>query len=299
MPATAAAQAPPAPPPGQTQPQPPAPQPPAPPTVYPPQQPGQPQQGYPQQGYPQQGYPQQGYPQQGYPQQGYPQQGYPQQGYPQQGYPQQGYPQQGYPQQGYPQQAYGPPGATLPEGPPPPPKPANLRWSLRFDPFELVMRRLAFQAEVVVIGPFAIEIEPSWIFGSPYSGVDQKGLSVAANAVFYLSGVGLRGMWLKAHVAYENFSATLTHPDDASLTSAPTRLSSAILGVMFGDTFVIPRSGGFALSGGIGVGVATAGKTTLTVAGDPARQLGPVTTTLYEGFDKVRLLGALGLGVAF
>jgi hypothetical protein len=44
-------------------------------------------------------------------------------------------------------------------------------------------------------------------------------------------------------------------------------------------------------------GPATANRVTLTTSGGeiaPAAQ-----TTLYDGFDKVRLLGTLGLGVAF
>ncbi|MFT3774919.1 MAG: hypothetical protein QM820_56955 [Minicystis sp.] len=285
------------------------------PPVYTPQQPQaypqQPQaypqqpQAYPQQPqrYPQQpqAYPQQSqsYPQQPYPQ-GYPQQGYPQQGYGQQGY---GYGQQGYGQQPYGQQPYGQPPygqyGSVPEGPPPPPppKPVSLRWSLRFDPFDLVMRRLTFQGEIAIAGPFAIEISPSWIFGSPYVGIDKKGIAVAANAVFYLSGTPFRGLWIKAHFAYENYSATYTNSFDPSLISEPQRIGSAIIGAMFGDTFVVPKSGGFALSGGIGVGVATAGKTEITA---PGRGLIPSDTAiLYDGFDRVRILGTLGLGVAF
>jgi hypothetical protein len=189
----------------------------------------------------------------------------------------------------------------VPEGPPPPPPqpPATLRWSVRVDPFDLVMRRLTFQAEIAVVKFFAVEVAPSWIFGSPYGGVDEKGFSIAANAVFYLSGTAFRGMWLKAHFAYENFSATFTNPDASDLVGQPQRASSAILGVLFGDTWVVPKNGGFALSGGIGIGVATAGKLTLTAPGDPARQILPASTDLYDGFDKVRLLGTLGLGVAF
>lgn len=208
---------------------------------------------------------------------------------PQQAYPP-GYtqPPPVYGQPVYPQQGYPPGYGYVPE--PPPPPPTTLRWSLRFDPFELVMRQLTFQGEVYVAGPFAIEVAPSWIFGSPYAGIDKKGVSIAGNAVFYLSMMGLRGMWLKAHFAYENYSAKLT--DEAGGTSKSERLSSAILGAMFGDTFVIPRSGGFALSAGIGVGAATAPKKTLTTSNG-------VTATLYDGFDKVRLLGSLGLGVAF
>jgi hypothetical protein len=332
LPASAAAQAqeappaqpPPAqPPPAQLPPvQPPAaqPAPPASPAPAPPlpgaypQQPG----AYPQPppgAYPQQpgAYPQQpgAYPQQqpgAYPQQpgAYPQQqpgAYPQQpgAYPQ---PPGAYPQQppgyGQPPPGYGYDPYGQPGYYAPQAPSPPPAPPKpLRWSLRFDPFELVMRRLSFQAEVAVVGPLALEIVPAWIFGSPYSGIDMKGFSIGGNAVFYLSGQAFRGMWLKAHFTYENFSATYANPYDPTLVGTPQRLGSAILGAMFGDTFVVPRSGGFALSGGIGIGVATANKTDLTAPGDIPRRIPTASATLYDGFDRVRILGTLGLGVAF
>ncbi len=179
-----------------------------------------------------------------------------------------------------------------PPPPPPPPPPKLLRWSLRYDPFELIERRLSFQAEVAVVKFFAIEIAPMWIFGSPYSNVDSKGFAIDANAAFYLSGEALRGFWLKAHFGYENFSATFTNPDNPMDVSPSQRLGSAIVGALFGDTFIIPRSGGFALSGGIGVGYATAPQANLTTPTG-------VQTQLYTGFDKVRLLGSIGLGVAF
>jgi hypothetical protein len=156
---------------------------------------------------------------------------------------------------------------------------------------------MTFQAEVAVAGPFAIEVVPSWIWGSPYGGIDEKGFAIAGNAVFYLSGQAFRGMWLKAHFEYENFSATFANPGDPTLVGAPQRLSSGIIGALFGDTLVLPRTGGFVLSGGIGVGVATAGKATLTSGSNAV--WGPAQATLYDGLDRVRLLGSLGLGVAF
>jgi len=174
-----------------------------------------------------------------------------------------------------------------------------IRWSLRFDPFELILRRMTFQAEVAVAGPFAIEIVPSWIWGSPYGGIDEHGFAIAGNAVFYLSGQAFRGLWLKAHFEYENFSATFANPGDPTLIGPAQRLSSGILGALFGDSLVIPRTGGFILSGGIGVGVATAGKATLSAPGDTSPGIRGATATLYDGFDRVRLLGSLGLGVAF
>jgi hypothetical protein len=150
---------------------------------------------------------------------------------------------------------------------------------------------------VAIYKLFALEVVPSWIFGTATSGVDAKGFAIAGRAVFYLQGEAFRGFWLKAHVGYENYSATLTNPGDSTDVTAPQRLASAILGVLFGDTWVIPRDGGFALSGGIGIAFATAGKATLTTNGSSIA--GPAQVTLYDGFDKVRLLGSIGLGVAF
>ena len=285
---------------------------------YPQQQYPQQQQGYPQQQYPQQqGYPQQQYPQQQYPQQqGYPQQQYPQQQYPQQqGYPQQpGYPQQqqGYPQQpGYPdQRGYGQPvnGYSPPAGPPPPPVPkaaSCCRWSARVDPFDLLFRRLTAQVEVAVIGPLALELTPSWIFDSPSEGLTEKGFSLGGNIAIYFSGKALQGMWIKAHMAYEHYDATFTNPfipstrDPALFSSPKTPISTGIFGAMIGSTSVFGRDGGFVISGGIGIGAATAGSVTLTAPGSPIDGAPPAQVTLFEKIDRIKLLGSLGLGVAF
>jgi hypothetical protein len=294
-----------------------------PPPAYPQQpQQGYPQQGYPQQGYPQQpqqGYPQQGYPQQGYPQQGYPQQpqqGYPQQGYPQQGYPQQGYPQQGYPQGGYPQQGYPqqyPPGygypqpgygyGQVPQGPPPPPKPqppSCCRFSVRFNPLDLIFGRMSFEGELAVVGPLTIEVAPSWIWGTPDQGLEEHGYSLAARVGVYFNGTPMRGLWLKAHAGYESFSATLTNPytgTTSDVDGVPVRVSSPVFGGMLGSTTVFGRNGGFAFSGGIGLGAATGDKVTLTA---PGSRLNPdVQTTFYDGFTRLKIFGSIGLGVAF
>jgi hypothetical protein len=177
------------------------------------------------------------------------------------------------------------------------PAPKSLRWSLRYDPFDLIERRMTFQGEIAIYKLFTIEIVPSWIWGSPYSGVNAGGFALAGRAVFYLSGEAFRGLWLKAQAGYEGYTASFTNPGDSTSSSPSQRLSSAVLGVLFGDTWVIPRDGGFALSGGIGIAFATANKVTLTAPGTanaPGAQ-----TTLYDGFDKVRLLGSIGLGIAF
>ncbi len=220
-------------------------------------------------------------------------------------YPQQqpgygNYPQQqpGYAQPGYYPQAYY--NVPPPPGPPPPPKPikpACCRWSLRFDPFDLLFRRLTFQGELAIAGPISIEIAPSWIFGSPYENFDAAGFSIGGNLAWYfLSGKALKGLWLKAHVGYENYDATLTNPALPSSSDTKTA-SSAVLGGMIGTTSVFGRNGGFAISGGIGIGVATADEITLVAPGDALRP--GYAAKLYDKSDRIRLLGSLGLGIAF
>jgi opacity protein-like surface antigen len=298
---TAAAQQPPAPPDQQAQPAQPA-------QGYPPGygQPGYGQPGYGQPGYGQPGYGQPGYGQPGYGQPGYGQPGYGQPGYGQPGYgqPPTGYPpypqQPGYPQ-GYGPQGY-PPGYGYPPpaGPPPPPLPPKsncCRWSARFDPFDLLYRRLSFQAEVAVVGPLAVEGKGSWIFDSTDEFLTEKGFALGGNIVFYfLELKAFKGMWLKAHASFESFNATITNPNDASLTNS-TRVKTGIFGGMIGDTVVFGRNGGFALSGGIGIGGATA--KALTLASPPDRLGNVLEVSFFEKTDRIRLLGTFGLGVAF
>jgi hypothetical protein len=236
-----------------------------------------------------------GVPQQGYPQQQeYP----PQQGYPQQGYPQQGYPQQGYPPPGYPQQGY-PPGAA-PLGPPPleaPPEGGCCRFSARFDPFQLLFRRLAFEGEVKITGPFSVGVEPAWIWGSNTANLDQQGFQLLGFAGWTFSGRTLRGFWIRAVGGFEQFDATLTHPNFSSV-KVKKSIGSGLFGAMIGNSVVFGQNGGFTLSGGIGIGVATAEKTPI-IAYSPDPNTPSVTVTFYDGADRLRLLGSLGLGVTF
>ncbi len=283
-----------------------------PPPEQPPQaQPGQPPQGYPP-GYGQPGYGQQpaygqpGYGQPAYGQPGYGQPAYGQPGYGQPAYPQQPpYPQQpgyppGYGPQGYPQ-GYPPGyGYAPPAGPPPPPiapKSNCCRWSARFDPFDLLFRRLSFMGEVAIVGPLSIEAKGSWIFDSSTEGLSEKGFAIGSNIVFYfLELKAFKGMWLKAHASFESFNATISSPGDASRTNS-TRVKTGIFGGMIGDTMVFGRNGGFALSGGIGIGAASASALTLT---SPRDQFGAVNqVTFFEKADRIRLLGTFGVGVAF
>ena len=238
---------------------------------------------------------------------GNPPQGYPQQGYPQQGYPPQGYPPQGYPQQGYPQYAPGqappegyPPGYGPPPGPvlPPPPPPSGCcRWSVRYDPFQLIFRRVALEAEVKIAGSFSLGVEPAWIWGSGTEGLDEKGFQLLGFVGWTFSGAALRGFWVRAVGGFEAFDATLTHPNYKSVT-AKKSISSGIFGAMIGNSVVFGQNGGFTLSGGIGIGVATADKAVL-VAASPNPTVPSARVTYYDDTGRIRLLGSLGIGVTF
>ncbi|MEO7328562.1 MAG: hypothetical protein ABI193_08290, partial [Minicystis sp.] len=185
-------------------------------------------------------------------------------------------------------------------GPPPPPIPPKstcCRWSARFDPFDLLYRRLSFIGEVAVVGPLAIEGKGSWIFDSTDENLSDKGFAIGGNIVFYfLELKAFKGMWLKAHASFESYTATISNPNDTSLTNS-TRVKTGIFGGMIGDTVVFGRNGGFALSGGIGIGAASASALTLT---SPRDRFGNAfSVTFFEKADRIRLLGTFGLGVAF
>ncbi len=258
----------------------------------------------PQQPYPPQPYPSQPYPQQPGEAQGDGQRGYGQQGYGQQGYGQQGYGQQGYGQQGYGQPGYGPavppaPGVGPgygPPAPPPPPKDTCCRFAIRFDPFNLLFRRLSFQGEVAIVGPLSIEVEPSWIFGSSADHVDAMGVSIAGNVAFYLTGKAPQGFFIKAHAAYETFKATVSNPGYThSLGSG--HIGSPIFGGMIGSSTVFGRNWGFNISGGIGIGAATAGAQSIVAPGKGS--IPAYVVTFYDKGSAIQLLGSLGLGIGF
>ncbi|HEY4120019.1 MAG TPA: hypothetical protein VGM56_19275, partial [Byssovorax sp.] len=183
-------------------------------------------------------------------------------------------------QPGYGAPAYGP-GYGYRYGPAvalPPPPPTCCRWSARFDPFDLVYRRLTFIGEFAVAGPFAVQIEPTWIFGSSIADTDAKGFAIAGDAVFYLGGRALRGFWLKAHGGYERYQATVTNHFVPTNSTTQT-LSSGILGALFGSSLIFGRDGGFALSAGLGIGYATSPEVDITAAGQ--RQYGTETQSFY------------------
>lgn len=106
------------------------------------------------------------------------------------------------------------------------------------------------------------------------------------------------GFWLKAYSGYETMSATVIHPTGAT---SEGNVSSPIFGLMLGSSNVFGRAGGFILSGGAGIGVATSGPITIGVeANDPAfNQVTRIEYTFYDKASRIKLLTSLALGVAF
>lgn len=180
--------------------------------------------------------------------------------------------------------------------PAPPPRKC-CRFSVRFDPFQLIFRRVALEVEVKIAGPFSVGIEPAWIWGGPNDSLNEQGFSLLGYFGWTFYGAALRGFWLRAVFGFEAFDATLTHPD---FKDAQTKkgVSTGIFGLTIGDSVVFGENGGFALSGGIGAGIATSDPIEL-VAASPDPDVPSARATYYEGASRVRLLGSLGVGVTF
>ncbi|MEQ9318069.1 MAG: hypothetical protein RIF41_02880, partial [Polyangiaceae bacterium] len=217
---------------------------------------------------------------------------------------------------GPPQQGYGPPPPRPPETPPR----DTLLWSVRYDPFDLLFRRVSFEAEIALGSlPLSIELAPSWIFDSPSEGVSESGVSLGARFGWYILGDPLTGLFLKAHFAYEHYKSTLfgnldsDNPggtpaavcnDDSEDGTCSVTAKSAIVGLMIGNSLVLPGDGGFALTGGIGIGVALADpidqRVDCTEADAAAGECDRIVTrTLYDKTGRIQLLGSLSLGVTF
>ncbi|MBK6519122.1 MAG: hypothetical protein IPG04_34540 [Polyangiaceae bacterium] len=180
-----------------------------------------------------------------------------------------------------------------PMGPPPPPlkpkEPGCCRFAVRFDPFDLIFRRLSFQAELAIWGPLAIEAEPSWIFGSSTENLDMSGGALAGNFLVYFTGRALNGFYAKATVGFEKFSATVTHPNTGQ--TATDDIATPIIGLGIGSSNVFGDEYGFNLAGGVGIGYATAEAATVSA--------GSYGVVFYDKASAVQLLASLGLGFAF
>jgi len=157
---------------------------------------------------------------------------------------------------------------------------------VRFDPFDLIFRRLSFQAELVLWGPFSIEAEPSWIFASSTDNLDTTGGALNGNFLVYFTGDALKGFFVKATVGFEKFDATVTDP--GLKLSSEDSISSPLIGIGIGSSTVFGDDYGFNLAGGIGIGYLTADTKTLTA--------GRYEASFYDKASAIQLMASLGLG---
>jgi hypothetical protein len=150
---------------------------------------------------------------------------------------------------------------------------------------------MTFEGEVVIVGPLTVGVAPSWIWGSLMDEqLDTTGFALAADVGVYVEGKPLRGFWIKGRIGYESFEAVLTSRFP-TVEPGVGDVSSVVLGGMLGSTNVFGRDGGFAMSGGIGLGVALA---------DPVQIVaGNEYVEFYDKAGKIKLLGSLSLGVVF
>lgn len=158
------------------------------------------------------------------------------------------------------------------------------------------MRRLSFEGELAIVGPLSVQVTPSWIFGSSDENMDASGWALGTAIGIYFEGKALRGFWLKAHAGYESFDATLTHPIQP-VGPATKEVSSWIFGGSLGNTTVF-GDGGFSLSGGIGIGFATADPITIIAESKNPAQA-PIGAIFYGKSDSISILGTFGVGVTF
>lgn len=194
-----------------------------------------------------------------------------------------------------PAQAQSPQAAPAPAAPEPPA--GCCRFSVRFDPFQLIFRRAALEAEVKITGPFSVGLAPAWIWGGNNANLDEQGFQLLGFAAWTFYGTALRGFWVRAVGGFEAFDATLTHPDFEDV-KVKRGIATGIFGLMVGDSVVFGQNGGFALSGGIGAGVATSDPIEI-VAPSPDADVPAARATYYQDASRVKLLGTLGVGLTF
>ncbi|KYF88915.1 hypothetical protein BE20_34250 [Sorangium cellulosum] len=174
-----------------------------------------------------------------------------------------------------------------------PPEATCCRWSVRYNALDLLFGRMTFEGEVAILGPLTVGLAPSWIWGSlDDATLDTTGFALGADIGVYVEGKPLKGFWVKGRLGYESFEAVYT--PSPRVTPGKRDVSSAILGLSIGSTNIFGRDGGFAMSGGFGLGVALAPPATVA-----AGAAGNYQYVFYEKTGKIKLLGSLSLGVAF
>ncbi len=187
--------------------------------------------------------------------------------------------------------------AQSPQAASPEPPAGCCRFSTRFDAFQLIFRRLAFEAEVKIAGPFSVGATPAWIWGGSNETLSEQGFQLLGFAAWTFYGTALRGFWLRAVGGFEAFDATLTHPDFPDV-KVKKGVATGIFGLMVGDSVVFGQDGGVAVSAGVGAGVATSDPIEI-IAPSPDPDVPSARATYYQDASRVKLLGTLGLGVTF
>lgn len=189
-----------------------------------------------------------------------------------------------------------------PHPPSPPGKGECCLWSARLDALNLLYGRLSFEGELTVWGPFAIGLEPAWIWGSQERNLDESGFGINGDVAIYLEENPMNGLRVKAHGGYEYFLATITHPGGPT-DSKP--VSTGRIGLSVGGALVVsPKQGGggFIIDGGFGFTVATAEAVTLSTAADFDPSQGVVRRAehvYFSGWRRVTPLASMAVGVAF
>ncbi len=257
-------------------------------------QPSQPAPGY-QPSYQQPAYQQQqpGYQQPGYqqPPPGYQQPpNYQQPGYQQPGYPPPGYQQQpGYQPYPYQQTPYSQPYI------PPPPVRTELKWSIRFNLFDLLFGRGTMEVEYAFAPPFSLTVAPQYIFADPRMdrdyNVTANGYGFYGELGVWVEGRPLRGYFLKGHAEHAEIKF---HGDAADVSVTSTKL-----GIIFGSQSVY--GGWFTLAGGFGIAVDTQSKEQSILGHDTRSGAAynytiPASGLFGNGWD---LLSQIGLGGSF
>jgi len=202
------------------------------------------------------------------------------------------------PPPGYQQPAYGQPGYGYYAQPPlpPPPKRAELQWSIRFNLFDLLFGRATAEIEYAFAGPLSLSLGPQYIFADPRqdrnSGITASGSGIYAELGVWVEGRPLRGYFLKGHVGYASITF---HGDNMDVSVPETKV-----GVMFGSQSIY--GGWFTLSGGFGVAYDTQSKESSINGRDTRTQQAlpnltiPASGLFGNGWD---LLSQIGIGGSF
>jgi hypothetical protein len=171
-------------------------------------------------------------------------------------------------------------------------KPPELRFTVRFNPLDLIFGKVSGDFEYALSDQFSITLGPEYIFGDPRqntsAGITASGVGAYGQLGFWIEGRPLRGYYLKAHFAYRS---VIFHSDIDRL-----QVPETLLGVMLGSQSIY--AGWFTLSGGFGIAYDLAAEErTLYYGGKAMLQYRlPKTGPLENGVD---LITQLAIGASF